>query len=92
LQKKPRDDLQRALVIGYYLENYEHFSSFTSKDIREGFREARETVPPNVTDKIQKNITKGYIMKEGEKKGRMIFYVLTNSGVRFVESGLKKEE
>lgn len=92
LQKKPRNDVQRALIIAYYLENYEGFSSFTSKDIEKSFREARETVPPNVPDKVQLNIAKEHMMKAGEKKDGKTAYVLTNSGVRFIEGGLTEEE
>ena len=92
LQKKPRNDLQRALAISYYLENYEGFSCFNSKDIGKGFREAREKVPTNVADKIQQNIAKGYLMKADEKKDGKVAYVLTNTGVRFIKSDFTKEE
>lgn len=92
LQKKPRNDVQRALAISYYLENYEGFSCFNSKDIGKGFREAREKVPTNVADKIQQSIAKGYMMKADEEKDGKIAYVLTNTGVRFIESGFTKEE
>ena len=56
------------------------------------FREAREKVPTNVADKIQQSIAKGYMMKADEEKDGKIAYVLTNTGVRFIESGFTKEE
>lgn len=92
LQKQPKNDILRALVIGYYLEKYQSFSSFSFKDLEKGFRDAREQVPPNVADKIQKNITKGHMMEAGEEKDGLKAYVLTNSGQQFVENNFKKKE
>jgi hypothetical protein len=89
LQKQPKNDIQRALAIGYYLEKLEGFSSFTFRDLAEGFREAREKVPPNVADKIQKNVAKGYMMEASEEKDGLKAYVLTNGGEKFVKSDFK---
>lgn len=92
LQKRPKSDVQKALVIGYYLEKYQDFSSFNVKDVEQGFREAREKIPTNVGDKIQKNIAKGHMMEAGEEKEEMKAYFLTSSGERFVENNFGKEE
>jgi len=92
LQKQPNDDIQRALTIGYYLEKLGGFLSFTFRDLEEGFREARERVPPNVADKIQKNIAKGYMMEASEEKDGLKAYVLTNRGEKFVKSDFKSTE
>jgi len=92
LQKQPKDDIQKALAIGYYLENLRGFSSFNFRDVSEGFREAREKVPPNVPDKIQKNIAKGYMMEVSEEKDELKAYVLTNRGEKFVKNNFKNME
>lgn len=92
LQKQPKNDVQRALAIGYYLENYQGFSCFNFRDVRHGFRRARERVPTNVADKIQQNIAKGHMMEANEEKDGLKAYVLTNNGARFVESGFTSEE
>jgi len=90
LQKNPRNDVEKTLAIAYYYENCEGFSSCNKLDIQKGFRDARESVPTNVGDKIQKNIAKGHMMDaKGEKDGHKA-YVLTNSGERFVEDNFRK--
>jgi len=89
LQKKPKNDIQKALAIGYYLEKYEDSTSFNAKDLEKGFRDAREKVPANVPDKIQKNIAKGHMMEAEKEKDGLKAYVLTSSGEKFVENDFK---
>ena len=36
--KKPKTDIQKVLVICYYLENYLKMISFNTQDIEKGFR------------------------------------------------------
>ena len=89
LSKKPKNDVQRTLTIGYYLEKYENFSSFNVSDLEEGFRTAKEKVP-NIGDKVQKNIKKGHIMDVKEKKDNLKAWVLTSSGEMHVEKDFKQ--
>ncbi|MBS3092859.1 hypothetical protein J4466_05575 [Candidatus Pacearchaeota archaeon] len=91
LSKKPKDDVQKTLSIFYYLENNENLESVCIKDIERGFREAKESVPKNINDKVAKNICKGLIMNVKEQKGNNKAWVLTNSGEKSVENGFKKE-
>jgi hypothetical protein len=51
LSKKPIDDVQKTLVIGYYLEKYRNIENFNAKDLENGFREAKEKVPDNINYK-----------------------------------------
>lgn len=80
LLKNPSDDVQRTLCIGYFLENYDGLSSFNKNDLEAGFRRAREKLPPNVNDKVNLNIKKGYMDGAGEEKDSLKAWVLTNSG------------
>jgi len=89
LTKKPEDDVQKTLVIGYYLEHFSGEESFNVKDLSEGFRSAREPVPSNINDKVNLNIAKGHIMDAREKKDNRKAWVLTNTGDNFVKDGLK---
>jgi len=86
LMKQPTDDVQKTLIIGYYLERLEGMNSFNAKDLAEGFRSAREPVPLNINDKINLNVRKGYIMLAKEKKDNFKAWILTNSGERSVEN------
>jgi hypothetical protein len=89
LEKAPADDVQRCIVIAYHLEKREEYKSFNAKDIEKGFLDSREKVPGNVADKILKNVWKGHMMQVPEEKDGLKAYVLTNAGIKFVESGLK---
>jgi hypothetical protein len=88
VEKSPTDDVQRSLVIGYYLEKQSGLASFNAKDIELGFVDAREKVPGNVADKILKNVWKGHMMQVKDDKDGLKAYVLTNTGTKFVESGI----
>ncbi len=89
MEKGPTDDVQRSLVIGYYLEKQSGLASFNAKDIEKGFVDAREKVPGNVADKILKNVWKGHMMQVNDEKDGLKAYVLTNTGTKFVEGGIK---
>ena len=92
ISKKPKDDVQRTLVICYHLEKYKGMGSFNAKDIEDCFRDAKEKVPDNVNYKVIQNIKSGYMMEAKEKKDKFKAWTLTSSGERFVENDLKKEK
>ena len=92
LSKKPTDDVQRTLVIGYYLEHFELMDRFNARDVADGFRAAKESLPTNINDKVNSNIGKGYMMEAKEKKDKFKAWVLTNSGEKFVEEELPERE
>jgi len=95
LEMKPKNDVEKTLVIGHYLEQYGGMESFNTDDLKKGFRAAKETLPGNVNDKVNLNIKAGYIMeaeeKKESKKASKKAWVLTNKGEMFVAAGLKKE-
>jgi len=88
LSKKPKNDVEKTIVIGYYLENFRNMSSFNAKDLEEGFRKAKEKVPKNINYKVIKNIEKGFMMEAKEKKDKLKAWNLTSTGERFVENEL----
>lgn len=92
LTKKPTDDVQRTLVIGYYLEHFESMESYNVRDLANGFRSAKEPPPLNINDKVNMNIRKGHMMDAKEKKDKSKAWVLTNTGEKFVEEGLPEGE
>lgn len=91
LSKKAKDDVQRTLSIGYYLEKYEALSSFNVRDLEKGFRDAKEKVPNNINLCVIANIRKGHMMEEKGKKDRLKAWVLTNSGEGYLENDFKEE-
>lgn len=88
LEKKPSDDVQRTLVIGYWLEHFEDMDKFNAKDLAEGYRSAKEPLPANINDKVNSNIRGGRMMQAKEKKDKFKGWLLTNSGEKFVEEEL----
>jgi hypothetical protein len=92
LSKKPKNDVQRTLSVGYYLEKWEAISSFNIKDLEKGFRDAKEKVPNNINLCVTANIGKGHMMEAKEKKGNLKAWVLTNSGEKYVEDDFQKQE
>ena len=92
LSKKPKNDVQKTLAVGYFLEKYENISPFNVKDLERGFIAAREKVPKNIGDKVQKNIKKDHMMEFKEEKDNLKAWILTNSGEKYIESDFKKGE
>lgn len=88
--KKPVDDVQKALTIGYFLEKFRSIEAFNTKDLEDGFREAKESVPANINDVVNNNIRKGNMMEAKEKKDKLKAWNLTSSGERFVENDFKE--
>lgn len=84
LEKNPKDDLKRTLYIGYYLEKYDGMESFSVDDLREVFRASRVPSPKNLNDKVNQNISKGFLM-EVEKKDKKKAWILTSTGEKHVE-------
>lgn len=88
MTKKPSDDVQKTMVIGYYLEHFEGMDKFNIKDLAEWFRLAKEPPPTNINDKVNLNIQRGRMMESKEKKGKFKAWTLTSSGEKFVEEEL----
>lgn len=91
LSKKPKNRVQKTLVIGYYLEKYESCSPFNVKELEAGFRSAKEPVPDNINRAVIGNIAQGYLMEAKEKKDGKMAWELTNLGEQYIEGGLAKK-
>lgn len=91
LTKKPKGNVQKTLVIGYYLEHFDSMDRFNARDLAGGFRSAKEPLPKNINDNVNSNIENGHMMPAKEKKDKFKAWVLTNTGEKFVDGGLKTE-
>jgi hypothetical protein len=92
ISKNPKNDVQKTLAIGYYIEKYGDTSDFNANDILKGFKDAKEKAPSRkkIYDKIASNINKGHMMVSDENKGKSKAWILTNSGEKFVQNGFKE--
>ena len=90
LKHPPPTDVQRTLVVGYYLETHEGMASFTRADLERGYRDAKHGLPSNMSVNIKRCIEAGNMMEVKEKKDNKPAYVVTSTGEEFVASGFKK--
>lgn len=88
IEKKPKNDVEKTLVIGYFLEVIEGLKSFNVHDLQRGFAESKERPPTNIADKLANNVKNGHIMLVKVEKDGLKAYTLTNSGIKSVEDGL----
>lgn len=86
LKSSTTSDVEKTALFAYYIENNLSKENFTVEDIVNAFREAKEPVPKNPSDKIYKCIMKAWITKGKEKNT----YTLTNPGIDAVESNFGK--
>lgn len=91
LAYKVSTSIQKTLLFCYFLENYVGFLSFNTVDLENVFRQAKEPLPKNINDMINKNIAKGFLMDVPELKEGKKAWVVTASGERFIEEGIKNE-
>jgi hypothetical protein len=92
LSTKVDDDLKKTLVLGYFLEKIDGLPSFSVSDLQKAFMLAKERVPSNLNDMVNKNISKGFMMETEEKREKKKTWCLTNSGDQHVENNLLKPE
>jgi len=90
MTKELNKETQKTLVLGYYLEHSEGMESFNATDLETMFRSAKEKLPKNINDTVNKNIVRGLIMEAREKKEGKKAWILTSTGEKYVESELKK--
>ena len=90
LEKNPKGTYQLGTVIAYYIENYVKISTFTIEDLEQGFKDAKEPLPQNMSDLMYKNTKKGFFMESKELKNGLKSYLLTNTGEKLVENNFTK--
>lgn len=84
LEKKPSGEVQKTLMLCYYIEHTIGLTPFNIDDLNKVFKLAKEVVPSNLNDKINKNIDKGYLVEDGAKKDSKKAWHLTASGENFI--------
>ena len=92
LAKKPKSERQKTRAVAYYLERFRNYSSFTSIDIEDAYRSAKESIPTNLTDTIGKNVGQGFMMEAKDKKDGKKAWTLTSSGEKDVDQGFTGTE
>ena len=83
--------MDKAVVLAYWLEEYQGNKSFTSADLKTAFLSAREPAPVNPSDVVAKLETARRLMK-GEKIGKAQSYRLTRTAINEVRQWLATGE
>ncbi len=88
----PKSLPDKALSIAYFKEVHEQISPLTIKNLEDGFREAKEPLPKNLSDTIYQNIKKGYLMESRKPnlENNLRTWELTNRGIKYVEEGVPR--
>lgn len=90
MTKELKTETQKTLALGYYLEHTESMKSFNVGNLEAAFRSAKEKIPANMNDVVNRNIARGLIMEAAEKKEAKKAWVLTSTGEKYVEEELNK--
>jgi hypothetical protein len=85
-----KNQSDRALALGYYLEKFAGYSGFTSTDLAQRGREAKQPFA-NASDSVAKLTGRGFMMSAGDKEGQRA-YALTASGEAYVEALLEAKQ
>lgn len=90
--KKINGHYDRAICVAYFKEIREKKTPLTVKELEDGYREAKEQLPKNLSDTIYRNTIRGYIMesKDNIAKNNRHSWELTNKGIKHVEEELEK--
>lgn len=75
-----KSDVQKVLMLGYFLEYVEGVTSFNVSDLETAFRAAKEKLPANMNDAVNKNIARGFLMAAEDKKESRKAWYLTSTG------------
>lgn len=90
MTKELKTETQKILALGYFLEYMEGMESFNVNDLEVAFRAAKEKLPKNMNDAVNKNIARGFLMEVAEKKDAKKAWCLTSTGEKYLESELNK--
>jgi hypothetical protein len=72
---------QKITAIGNYLKKYRNKATFTQDDLEQGFEDAADSVPKNLSRDLKDTVRSGWIAaKQGEKGA----YYVTGSGTKAV--------
>ncbi len=88
MTKALKTETQKVLALGYFLEYMENMESFNVNDLETVFRSAKERLPKNMNDAVNKNIARGFLMEAAGKKDAKKAWCLTSTGEKYLEDDL----
>ena len=91
MTKALKSNIQKVAALAYFIEHVEGSTSFNTADLETAFRAAKEKLPANMNDAVNKNIAKGFIMEAEDRKDSKKAWYLTSTGENHVEFELNKK-
>lgn len=85
-EKKPNTNVDKALVFAGFYEIITGTESFGTENLLTLWRQAKESLPANINDLINKNVIKGLIAEETVKKDGKKHWYVTSSGEKVLDS------
>lgn len=86
----PKNQSEKAIVLAYYLEKIKGMESFTTSDLTDVGKAAKQPKFTNISDIVAKQVQQGILMGAGDKDSKRAF-VLTTSGEEYVETLLSSK-
>lgn len=90
MTKELKAETQKVLALGYFLEYMDGMESFNVNDLETAFRAAKERLPKNMNDAVNKNIARGFLMEAAAKKDAKKAWCLTATGEKHLDNELNK--
>ena len=84
IKGSPKGHTDLTVMFAYWLFKKENMERFNAKDIENCYSLARIPKPANISDIMNKNQRKGFLMRSG-KKYEKIAWSITRSGEEYVE-------
>jgi hypothetical protein len=88
MTKNLKSETQKVLALGYFLEYTENMEAFNVSDLELAFRSAKEKLPKNMNDAVNKNISRGFLMEAAGKKNAKKAWCLTATGEKYLAEEL----
>ena len=82
---KIKSDTDKVLLIIYFLETQRGFEEVSIKEISECFKEIREVLPKNPSDKFYNLSKRGLIMPGKPDPKKINFWKYTDSGKKYLK-------
>lgn len=87
----PKTQVDRGLALSYYLEHHQSLESFTTAELADICKKAKQQAFTNISDVVGQLVSRGLLMGAGDKDGKRA-YSLTTTGEEQVEMLLSKQE
>ena len=88
---KPKNQTERTLALAYFMEKQMNLASFTTTEIVEINKTAKQSPFTNISDTVAKAVSQGLMMGAGEKDNKRT-YALTTTGEESVEAALSPKD